>query len=32
MTSPVVRNDAIAKLPEVQHLPVPIVGAQRPSM
>jgi hypothetical protein len=32
MTSPVVRNNAIAQLAEMQHLPVPIVRAQRPTV
>src|SRR5580704_12166731 len=32
MASPVVRNDAIATLPEEQHLAVPVVRSQRPAM
>src|ERR1700676_4887035 len=32
MTSPVVRNDAIALLPEEQHLAVPVVRGQWPAM
>ena len=32
MTAPVMRNDAIATLAEEQHLPVPVVRAQRPTV
>src|SRR5271154_6606013 len=32
MASPVVRDHSIAALPEEQHLPVPIVSAQRPTV
>ena len=32
VATPVVRNDAIAALPEEEHLPVPVVRRQRPSM
>src|SRR5215475_13797620 len=32
MAAPVVRNDAIPLLEEVQHLCVPVVGAQWPAM
>src|SRR5882762_4572342 len=32
MSPPVMRDDAIALPPEVQHLPVPVVPAQRPAV
>src|SRR2546426_476181 len=32
MAAPVMRNDAIAHLQEVEHLGVPVVGAERPAM
>ena len=32
MTPPVVRDHAIAALPEEQHLPVPVVRGQRPTV
>ena len=32
MAAPVVRDDAIAALAEEQHLPVPVVRAERPAM
>src|SRR2546425_12413024 len=32
MAAPVMRNDAIALLHEVEHLGVPVVGAERPAM
>src|SRR5437762_2701566 len=32
MAAPVMRNDAIALLQEVEHLGVPVVGAKRPAM
>ena len=32
MAAPVMRNDAIALLQEVEHLGVPVVGAERPAM
>jgi hypothetical protein len=32
MTSPVMRNHAVAKLSEVEHLPVPVVSAQWPTV
>src|SRR5689334_2137277 len=32
MPSPVMRNDSIADLAEVQHLSFPIVGAERPAV
>src|SRR5947207_57477 len=32
MTTPVVRDDTVALVEEVQHLRVPVVGAQRPAV
>ncbi len=32
MAPPVVRNDAVAMLPEEQHLPIPVIRGQGPTM
>src|SRR5579863_302723 len=32
MSSPIVRDDSISPLPEIQHLSIPVIRAQRPAV